>query len=265
MGWRRATFKDKQVWAEVHPDGAPKVVGGRVSVRYSDKAGATVYGAGAARVSGVTGPVVELAAGSEPDAATGPSAGGAPGGSAGGARGKRPSSGFGSAGSRTAAQAAAAAVAAGELIRSLPSGTAVAFTDGGCKGNPGPAGSGVSLRLPDGRRAEHARALGVGTNNIAELTAVAAALDLLDEAGVEATAPVAVLTDSQYTDGVLCRGWKAKANTELILALRSRLKARPGVVLHWVAGHVGVAGNERADSLANEGVAGRTFTRWHSA
>src|SRR5690606_34490022 len=113
-----------------------------------------------------------------------------------------------------------------------------------------------------GRRAEAARALGTATNNIAELTAVGIALDLLDEAGVPPDAPVAVLCDSQYTLGVLALGWKAKANAALIAELRQRLAARPGVELHWVAGHVGTGGNEAADRLANEGVAGRSFVRW---
>lgn len=247
MGWRRVDFKGKQVWVEVGEDGAPKVAGGRVPIRYSDKPGAKVYGAGASRLGTPTGPTVEMEAGIAADAAPAKSSRG---------------SGFGKAGTRTVAQAAAAAEAAAELVASLPAGTAIAYTDGGCKGNPGPAGSGAYLVLPDGREAQGARSLGVGTNNIAELTAVEIALDMLDEAGVPAEAPVALLTDSQYGFGVLAKGWKAKANRELILALRERLAGRPGVALHWVAGHAGVPGNERADALATAGVQGQTFTRW---
>jgi ribonuclease HI len=256
VGWRRATFKDKAVWAEVDEAGALKIVGGRVSIRYSEREGATVYGAGSGRVTGVNGPAVDLKGGVSADEAPATGSSRSP---------ASKGSGFGSAKTRTAAQAVEAAKAAGELIGSLPPGTIVAFTDGGCKGNPGPAGSGVSLRLPDGRRAEHARSLGRATNNIAELTAVAAALDLLEEASVPVDAPVALLTDSEYTNGVLCKGWKAKANRELILDLRKRLSGRPGVTVYWVAGHAGVDGNEQADALANAGVAGRTFTRWHEA
>lgn len=253
MPWRRASFKGKKVWVEVDAAGEAVASGGRIAMRYSDKPGATVYRAGVGRIDGLEGALVELEDGVDADAR--------PTGSAPSSRG----SGFGSAGSRTKAQAAAAAEAADALLSALPPDSAVAFTDGGCKGNPGPAGSGVSLRLPDGRRAEAAVALGQGTNNVAELTAVAAALDLLDEASIAADAPVALLTDSQYVHGVLAKGWKAKANRELILPLRARLQARPGVVLHWVAGHVGVAGNERADALAGEGIAGRSFVRWHDA
>ncbi|MFK7926909.1 MAG: ribonuclease HI [Myxococcota bacterium] len=138
----------------------------------------------------------------------------------------------------------------------------MAYTDGSCRGNPGPAGSGAVLELPDGRRAEASRSLGRATNNVGELTAVGIVLELLDEAGVSADAPVAILTDSDYSHGVLSRGWKAKANAELIKELRSQLSARPGVTLHWVAGHAGIAGNERADQLANAGVDGLTAVRW---
>jgi len=249
MPWRRASFKGRKVWVEVDATGAPSVRGGRVAMRYSDKPGATVYRAGAGRIGEVEGPAHDLGDGVSADDRPRKAA--------------SKGSGFGSAGTRTKAQAAAAAEAADALLASLPEGTSVAFTDGGCKGNPGPAGSGVSLWLADGRRVEAAVALGRGTNNVAELTAVQTALTLLDDAGLSADAPVALLTDSKYVHGVLAMGWKAKANRELILPLREALAARPGVALHWVAGHVGVAGNERADALAGEGIAGTSFVRWH--
>jgi ribonuclease HI len=167
---------------------------------------------------------------------------------------------FGSAGTRTPQQAALAAADARRRIALLPAGTIVAYTDGACRGNPGPAGSGTVLELPDGLRIEASRALGDATNNIAELTAIAVALELLDEARIPAEAPVVVFTDSKYADGVLCRGWKAKANTELVAAIRGALARRPGTTLHWLAGHVGIEGNERADELANQGVAGISAT-----
>ena len=253
MAWRRASFKGRKVWVEVDDAGVPRVDGGRVAVRYSDAAGATVYRAGASRVGPPDGPAMDLADGVDADdrpAAAKPASRG---------------SGFGSAGTRTAAQAARAAEAAGALLASLPAGTAVAFTDGGCRGNPGPAGSGVALTLPDGRRAEASVSVGVATNNVAELTAVGVALTLLDEAGVSPEAPVAVLTDSQYVQGVLSLGWKAKANKALIEDVRAALAKRPGVRLHWVAGHVGTGGNERADALAGRGVEGITRTTWFPA
>jgi ribonuclease HI len=75
-------------------------------------------------------------------------------------------------------------------------------------------------------------------------------------------ARVELFSDSSYVNGVLCKGWKAKANKELIVGLRERLKARPNVTIHWIAGHVGVDGNEKADVLANAGVAGKTARKW---
>jgi ribonuclease HI len=166
---------------------------------------------------------------------------------------KAGSSGFGSAGTRTKEQAAGAKAAAGELVASFAPDAPVCFTDGACQGNPGPCGAGAVVRLPDGRILERSKALGIGTNNVGELSAVGLALDLLDEAGVPRDLQVELLSDSKYARGVLAQGWKAKANVELIQALKKRLADRK-VRIHWVAGHVGIAENERADELANEGV-----------
>lgn len=246
--WVKAGFKGGEVWAMVATDGTLAVTSGRVPIRYSDKPGAKVYKAGASRVSPLAGAPRELPDGTSADAAK---------------KGKsKRGSGFGKAGTRTKAQQAAAKQDAAKRLAELPEGTAVAFTDGGCRGNPGPAGSGVRLELPDGRVAEASRSLGRGTNNIAELTAIDMALELLDEAGVPADGPVVLFSDSSYARGVLTQGWKAKKNVELIVGLRERLAARPGVELQWVAGHSGIPGNERADALASAGVAGTSRVDW---
>lgn len=259
MAWKPAKFKGKKVWVEVGPDGEPIVSGGRVPMRYSPSAGARIYGAGRANVRIDDGAgLLDLPAGEPAEPSSGQPSKSKGGGRTGGTRG----SGFGKAGTRTEQQKAMAADAARALLAGLAPGTSVAFTDGSCRGNPGPAGSGVRLELPDGRVAEACRDLGRATNNVAELTAIAMALDLVDQAGLPPAAPVVILTDSGYSHGVLCRNWKAKANQELIFELRDRLKARPGVEVAWVAGHVGIAGNERADQLANAGADGLTQTRW---
>ena len=237
MAWVRARFKGKDVWAEVGPDGVLVAQGGRTPIRYSDKAGAKVYRAGLSRIEVVDRTPVELGAGVSADAA----------------KKKGRGSGFGSAGTRTAAQAAAAKQDARARIDALPEGTHLAFTDGACKGNPGPAGSGAVVKLADGRVLEASRALGIATNNVGELTAIDMALDLFEEAGVDRGAAIALFTDSKYSLGVLTLGWKAKANQELILGLRDRLKAWPNLRIEWVAGHVGVPENERADALAVQG------------
>jgi ribonuclease HI len=127
-----------------------------------------------------------------------------------------------------------------------------AYTDGACSGNPGPAGSGVVLVAPDGKMYEGLEYLGQATNNVAELTAILRALEWLP-AGIP---NVLVYTDSQYAIGVLQKGWKAKANQELVLRTRELLRAR-GATLRYVPGHQGVPLNERADELAREAIESR--------
>ncbi|MCP4808972.1 MAG: reverse transcriptase-like protein [Proteobacteria bacterium] len=135
----------------------------------------------------------------------------------------------------------------------LPEGTHLVFTDGACHGNPGPAGSGAVVNIAGGPTLEKSKALGIATNNVGELTAVGMALDLLEQGEVPKDATIALFTDSKYTMGVLAQGWKAKANRELILEIRGRLKDWPNLEINWVAGHVGVPENERADELATLG------------
>jgi ribonuclease HI len=243
MPWRRADFKGKRVWAEVDEHGAPIVKRGIVQIRYSLAAGAKVYGGGAARLAvDEAAPIEALEETSAPSEK---------------ARRTKRSSGFGSAGTRTAAQAAMAADAARALIGSLD-GWILAFTDGSCRGNPGPAGSGVAIRFPSGGGIDASRSLGRATNNVAELTAIQTALELLDDA--DPGARIAVFTDSAYAHGVLVEGWKAKANQELIADIKERLAGFENLELYWIAGHVGTEGNERADALANEGVDGTSRT-----
>jgi ribonuclease HI len=247
MPWRAGVVNGKDVWVEVDAEGELLVRDGRVPVRYSEAEGAKLYGAGRGNVKVFAGAPKELPPGRSDDA---PREGGAA---------ARPStrasapSGFGSAGTRTAAQAAAAKAAAGDLISDIPASAVICFTDGACKGNPGPTGAGCVVKLPDGQRFERHLALGQGTNNIGELSAVGLALQLLDENNVADNVAVHILTDSKYAIGVLSQGWKAKANVELIADLKVRVKKRKAK-LHWVAGHTGVADNERADTLANLGV-----------
>lgn len=241
MSWRKASFKGKTVWAQVNPQGELQVDEGRVPIRYSEGPGARIYRAGASRVAvDPAAPLQELSGGTAADAAPAQGDGKVRGGRSGGG--------------------AHAARAAEDLLASLSSETIRAFTDGACRGNPGPAGSGVYIEFPDGRRFELARSLGRATNNIAELTAIDLALDQLERE--DTSLPIAVLTDSSYSIGVLVKGWKAKANQELVARIRERVGRMPGITFHWVAGHVGTEGNERADALANEGVEGLSFEQW---
>jgi ribonuclease HI len=136
----------------------------------------------------------------------------------------------------------------------------VVYTDGACKGNPGPGGWGALLRWK-----EHEKELFGGerdtTNNRMELTAVIQALSAL-----KTRCRVAVYTDSEYVkNGITTwihnwkqRGWrtadkKPVKNMELWQRLEA-LAAQHDVQWHWVRGHDGDPGNERADALANRGV-----------
>ena len=126
------------------------------------------------------------------------------------------------------------------------------WTDGACSGNPGPMGIGVVV-IDGAARREKGEYLGIGTNNIAELTAIGRGIDLAGDGGRR----MRVYTDSSYAIGVLSKGWKAKANQELIAKLKRQL-APLDVEFVKVAGHAGVPENERCDELAREAVNGRS-------
>jgi ribonuclease HI len=124
------------------------------------------------------------------------------------------------------------------------------WTDGACSGNPGPMGIGVVV-IDGGKRKEHGEYLGTGTNNIAELVAIERGLSL----AVELTAgdrdrPMRVYSDSSYAIGLLDKGWKAKANQELVARIRKVVAQTSRLAFVKVAGHAGVPENERCDELA---------------
>jgi len=125
----------------------------------------------------------------------------------------------------------------------------IAYTDGACSGNPGPAGVGVVLVCGD-KRKEISAYIGEGTSNIAELMAVLHALEAIKDRA----RAVVVHTDSSYTIGVLSKGWKAKANVELIAKTRALAAAFADLKFQWVPGHSGVVENERCDELARAAV-----------
>ncbi len=134
------------------------------------------------------------------------------------------------------------------------------YTDGACKGNPGPGGWGAWLVA-----GEHQKELCGGelntTNNRMELRAVIEALNALKR-----PSDVVVHTDSKYVqqgisewiEGWKKRGWRKAdkspvLNVDLWQAL-DEARLRHTIEWRWVKGHAGHAGNERADELANRGV-----------
>lgn len=134
------------------------------------------------------------------------------------------------------------------------------YTDGACRGNPGPGGWGV-LILEGGRERALKGAEVDTTNNRMELMAAIVALRELST-GSRAT----LYTDSEYVmKGIQewlpnwkARGWKTAAkkpvkNQDLWQAL-DEVNARHRVDWRWVRGHAGNPGNERVDRLANEAI-----------
>jgi ribonuclease HI len=217
------------VFARVREDGTFDAKEGKVEVRYKANDG-KAYFAAAPNLTREPGAEVlddATCGGAEPVAKE--SKEGSKGGAGGGG---------------TKAKALAAGPAAAK------EGEWVAYTDGACSGNPGPAGLGVVVIAPGGKMHEGYEFLGTATNNIAELTAVLRAVEQTPE---EAKG-ILIHTDSQYAIGVLTKGWKAKANQELIASIKAALKKRAGVRLSYVPGHSGVPMNERADELAREAI-----------
>jgi ribonuclease HI len=138
--------------------------------------------------------------------------------------------------------------------------TVVIYTDGACKGNPGPGGWGALLEY-DGRRKELFGGEPHTTNNRMELVAVIRALEALTR-----ESDVAIYTDSQYVKNGIeawIHGWKRNGwktsdrkpvkNEDLWREL-DELASRHRISWHWVRGHDDNPGNERADALANQGV-----------
>lgn len=126
------------------------------------------------------------------------------------------------------------------------------WTDGACTGNPGPAGLGV-LIIDGAARRELSEYLGQGTNNIAELSAILRGLETVEDRA----RPVIVYSDSAYSIGLLTQNWKPKANVELVGKLRALTRQFADLRFVKVAGHAGVANNERVDELARQAVSRR--------
>jgi len=232
MPWLRHRLRDADVWARVDSNAALiKDSEGRVEIVYKPGGGARVYRAGARNLTPAPGSEpMDFEAG-EPaetrDKDAKPAAGGSPRRS----------------GERTASPAAA------------PADAIHVWTDGACSGNPGPAGLGVVILGDGSGQREISEYLGEGTNNIAELTAILRGLQAVSDRA----RPVIVYSDSAYSIGLLTQRWKAKKNVELVEELRALTRTFSDLRFVKVAGHAGIALNERVDQLAT-GAIGRRGT-----
>ena len=134
------------------------------------------------------------------------------------------------------------------------------YTDGACRGNPGPGGWGVLMRF-NGHEKELFGGDAATTNNRMELMAAIQALETLSR-----PCKIHLYTDSKYVmQGITewinqwkARGWKTAAkkpvkNVDLWQRL-DKARERHTIEWHWVKGHSGHDENERADQLANRGI-----------
>ncbi|MCC7006305.1 MAG: ribonuclease HI [Ottowia sp.] len=134
------------------------------------------------------------------------------------------------------------------------------YSDGACKGNPGPGGWGALL-ICDGKEKELCGGEHETTNNRMEMQAVIEALRTLKRPCV-----IDLYTDSQYVLKGMTEwlaGWKARQwrtaakapvkNVDLWQQLDTLAQVHQ-IRWHWVRGHTGNSGNERADALANQGI-----------
>lgn len=136
------------------------------------------------------------------------------------------------------------------------------FTDGASKGNPGPGGYGAILAFPEGRIKELGEGFNRVTNNQMELLAIIEGLNEISDI----KGPVAVLTDSTYAiqgitqwiHGWRRNDWKTAAGKpvsnkdywqQLYKLVENRAEA---ISWHYVRGHTGIPGNERADEIGSE-------------
>ena len=232
MPWARALLRGQKVLARAKADGTLDAVSGRVEVRYKPNDG-RAYQAAARNLELLPGEAIL------PDDACAPAEAAPPAAS----KTKNADKAGRSADRKGAAAAKALAPGA------VPAGAWTVYADGACSGNPGPAGLGIVLVGPDGKVAEGFEYLGIATNNVAELTGILRAAEIVPDG-----AAAVVHTDSQYSIGVLTKGWKAKANQELIAGIKVALARRQGWKIVYVPGHAGVPLNERADELAREAV-----------
>ena len=148
-----------------------------------------------------------------------------------------------------------------EFARAPPTDITVAYTDGSAKPNPGPCGSGYTLRLPGVEEYETVSTpWGMGDNNKGEMGGIHEVLGRVQQLVATGEVPkrslLALFSDSNISVAFLEKGWAFPVWIELAHDTRARLRSLRKdikVVLYWIRGHVGIPGNEVADVAAKEG------------
>lgn len=245
VDWQERYFKGKKVWIKVDHLGDPVIESGRVEMRYQNAEDAKVYRAAANNISDQPADLIDATREFEKKLA-----GKAPASKSKSSKsGTKPAPGSITSlesperwGPRHESTRAPSNIAALEWP---DEGVVEIYTDGACSGNPGPCGYGVVIRDGEDYR-EIGQYLGQGTNNIGELMGIKTALEAVEDR----SRPVHIYTDSTYCIGVLTKGWKAKANRELILEIRELVAKFSNLTFHKVKGHSDHPLNDRADFMA---------------
>src|SRR5690554_2165045 len=249
VDWQERYFKGKKVWIKVDHLGDPVIESGRVEMRYQQAEDAKVYRAAANNISDQPADLIDATREFEKKLAGKKSASSSKSSSKSAKSGTKPAPGsitslesperWGPRHESTQAPSNIAALARPD------EGSVEIYTDGACSGNPGPCGYGVVIRDGDAYR-EIGQYLGQGTNNVGELMGIKTALEAVEDR----SRPVHIYTDSTYCIGVLTKGWKAKANRELILEIRELVAKFSNLTFHKVKGHSDHPLNDRADFMA---------------
>ncbi|XP_053388561.1 ribonuclease H-like [Mercenaria mercenaria] len=165
---------------------------------------------------------------------------------------------LGSSKNRTAEQQIQARQAINQQLHDINPDAAIAFTDGSCRGNPGPCGAGSCVFLPSGERMELKQPVSkMASILLGELIAIKITLEFIVKEQTKYRIPsLHIFSDSQTVIGILTLGWENKLHIKAVQEVKSIWKASEKggttIKLDWSPGHAAIAGNEIADRLAKE-------------
>ena len=145
------------------------------------------------------------------------------------------------------------------IVTEAESETVFVFTDGSCKGNPGPCGAGACLFFPNQEKIElHQPVAKRASILLGELVAIKMTLEYVKtEVNKREIKQLSVLSDSQSAVGILTLGWQNKSHTRVVAEVQQTIKNLEDkgikIEINWTPGHAEIEGNEIADRLAKQG------------